>query len=172
MAIQASDFAIGEFKFLRRLLLFHGRTNYIRIVDLIYYFFYKNFVFSITHFYYGFFNNFSGQTIIDDWLISCYNLIFTAFPLGARAALDHDIHPKDGQVAEIFQSFLYDDLKKNPIFTFKYFIFNLLRGIFHGLINFFFLYLTLRNNQIDGDGNIADMWYFSTSCYTNIIFVN
>jgi len=171
MAIQASDFAIGEFKFLGRLLLFHGRSNYIRISELILYFFYKNFVFTITHFYFGFFNNFSGQTIIDDWLISLYNMIFTAFPLGARATLEHDIHPCDGQVAEIFQPFMYEEIKKHPIFTSKTFVLEILRGVFHGAINFFFLYFILKLNPIDGEGNIADMWFFSTSCYTNIIFV-
>jgi P-type E1-E2 ATPase len=29
-AVQASDYAIGEFKFLYRLLLIHGRWNYLR----------------------------------------------------------------------------------------------------------------------------------------------
>ena len=172
MAIQASDFAIGEFKFLRRLLLFHGRTNYVRISELILYFFFKNFVFTITHFYFGFFNNFSGQTIIDDWLISMYNMIFTAFPLGARAVLDHDIHPNDGKVALMFQPFIYEEVKKRPIFTFKNFVLELFRGILHGAINFFCLYFTLKQNPIDGEGNNADMWYLSTSCYTNIIFVS
>ena len=172
MAIQASDFAIGEFKFLRRLLLFHGRTNYVRISQLILYFFYKNFIFSITHFYFGFFNNFSGQTIIDDWLISMYNLIFTAFPLGARATLDHDIHPEDGKLALMFQPFIYEEMKIRPLFTLKNFLFEISRGILHGAINFFCLYFTLRQNPIDGNGYIADIWYFSTSCYTNIIFVS
>ena len=161
MAIQASDFAIGEFQFLRRLLLFHGRTNYIRICDMILYFFYKNFTFSITHFYYGFFNDFSGQTIIDDWLISMYNMVFTAFPLGARATLDHDIHPKDGKVAVIFQPFMYEESKKNPKFNFTLFIKELFRGIVHGAANFFIIYGTINDSPFDHAGNVSDMWYYS-----------
>ena len=42
-AVKASDFSIGEFKFLRRLLFFHGRNNNNRIGQLIVYFFYKKF---------------------------------------------------------------------------------------------------------------------------------
>jgi len=171
MAVQSSDFAIGEFKFLRRLLLFHGRTNYVRIAEMILYFFYKNFVFTITHFYFGFFNNFSGQTIIDDWFISLYNMIFTAFPLGARAVSDHDIHPKDGKMALLFQPFLYEENKRNPIFNLKSFILELIRGMLHGLVNFFILYFVLIQTSVDSEGNIADMWYFSVNCFTNIIFV-
>ena len=51
-AVQASDFAIGEFQFLRRLLFYHGRVNSNRISQMILYFFYKNFVFTIIHFFY------------------------------------------------------------------------------------------------------------------------
>ena len=50
-AVQASDFSIGEFKFLRRLLLFHGRINLHRIRRMILYFFYKNFVFTILFYF-------------------------------------------------------------------------------------------------------------------------
>jgi P-type E1-E2 ATPase len=43
-AVQVSDFAIGEFQLLGKLLLVHGRQNYIRVAEMINYFFYKNFV--------------------------------------------------------------------------------------------------------------------------------
>ena len=41
-AARAADFSIGEFKFLRRLVLFHGRENYRRNSNLICYNFFKN----------------------------------------------------------------------------------------------------------------------------------
>ena len=44
-AVQASDFAIGEFQLLKRLLFIHGRNNLYRISKMILYFFYKNFIF-------------------------------------------------------------------------------------------------------------------------------
>jgi len=43
-ASRASDYAIGEFKLLRRLLLFHGREAYRRNSRLVCYNFYKNIV--------------------------------------------------------------------------------------------------------------------------------
>ena len=42
-ATQISDYAIGEFQFLRRLLFYHGRTNYIRNDQWLMYIFYQNF---------------------------------------------------------------------------------------------------------------------------------
>ena len=41
-AVMASDFAIGRFKFLSRLLLVHGHWCYDRITKMFLYFFFKN----------------------------------------------------------------------------------------------------------------------------------
>ena len=41
-AVMASDFAIGRFRFLSRLLLVHGHWCYDRITKMFLYFFYKN----------------------------------------------------------------------------------------------------------------------------------
>ena len=59
-AVQSSDFALGEFKFLWRLLMHHGRLCYLRNAELILYFFYKNLVLTAPHIFYGFYNGFSG----------------------------------------------------------------------------------------------------------------
>ena len=126
-AVQSSDYAIGEFKILYRLLFFHGRTFYIRNSECVRYFFYKNFVFTIIQFFYGFLNNFSGQTIIDDWYISLFNLIFTSLPLGARACIEFDVKPEDGIMVTKLMPWLYSENRDYPIFT---------------LLNFFFKYIT------------------------------
>ena len=127
-AVQSGDYAIGEFKILHRLLLFHGRTNYIRNSELVQYFFYKNFVFTMIQFIYAFYNNFSGQTIIDDWFITLYNLLFTSLPLGARACIDFDVKPEDGKVVSKMLPFLYLEQQYHPIFTVLNFGLNLLLG--------------------------------------------
>ena len=91
-AVQSSDFAIGEFKFLWRLVLHHGRLNYVRNSETILYFFYKNLVLTAPHIFYGFFNGFSGQTIFDDYYISFYNLFYTSWPLVIKACFEQDIN--------------------------------------------------------------------------------
>jgi len=59
-AVQSSDFALGEFKFLWKLLMHHGRLNYIRNAELVLYFFYKNLVLTAPHIYFAALNGFSG----------------------------------------------------------------------------------------------------------------
>ena len=70
-----------------RLLFVHGRWNYIRISEMILYFFYKNMLFTLPQFITAFYNGFSGQTVYEDIYITLYNLIFTAMPLIIRAVL-------------------------------------------------------------------------------------
>ena len=59
-AARSSDYAIGKFKFLRPLLFYHGREAYRRISFLVCYNFYKNFLYVIVQFYFGFYSVFSG----------------------------------------------------------------------------------------------------------------
>lgn len=88
---------MGRFHFLRRLLFVHGRYAYIRVATLIQYSFYKNvrppsptslslvifLALSLTHLQivasmllilYQIFCGFSGQTLIDSWVLTNYNL--------------------------------------------------------------------------------------------------
>ena len=60
-AVLASDYSFGQFRFLERLLLVHGRWSYLRISKFLRYFFYKNFAFTLCHFWFGFFSGFSAQ---------------------------------------------------------------------------------------------------------------
>ena len=60
-AVLASDFSIGQFRYLERLLLVHGRWSYYRISKFLRYFFYKNFAYTLCHFWFAFFCGFSAQ---------------------------------------------------------------------------------------------------------------
>ena len=170
-AVQSSDYAIGEFQFLRRLLLFHGRTNYIRNSECVTYFFYKNFSFTLSQFLYGFYCNFTGQTIVDDLFISCYNLLFTSLPLGARALLDHDIKPSDGSICDRMLPFLYSENRERPIFTIPKFFLHLLKGTIHCIINFFFVIYLCKNDSVNDDGQMGGLWFLSVNIFTNVLMV-
>ena len=170
-AVQSSDYAIGEFQFLRSLLLFHGRTNYIRNAECIKYFFYKNFCFTLIQFLFGFYCNFTGQTIMDDWFISCYNLLFTSIPLGARALLDHDIKPSDGIIVNKMLPFLYAENRDNPIFTIPKFFLTLLRAIIHLCINYFFVIYLYNKDSVNYNGKMAGIWFISVNLFTCVLII-
>ena len=168
-AAQASDFAIGEFKFLKRLLFYHGRINLMRISNMIMYFFYKNFVFTMQQFYYSFLSLSSGQTFVDDWYITLYNLIFTALPLGVVAITDMDVLEDDDKNAKKILSFLYQESRDTKkIFTIYGFVHTLLRGIFVSLIAF---YICTFNQILNIKGYFSNIWFISIRNYITVLIV-
>ncbi|CCG80792.2 putative Phospholipid-transporting ATPase, partial [Taphrina deformans PYCC 5710] len=79
-AARSADIAIGQFRYLRKLLLVHGAWSYQRLSKLILFSFYKNITLYMTQFWYVFQNGFSGQVIYESWTISLYNVLFTLLP--------------------------------------------------------------------------------------------
>ena len=168
-AAQASDFAIGEFKLLRRLLFFHGRVNMNRISKMILYFFYKNFVFTMVQFFYSLYTLSSGQTLIDDWFITCYNLVFTAFPLCVRALTDIDVIEKDCKNLEQKLPFLYKENRDtHRYFTLSNFIITVFKSICVSGIIFLF---GIDEGIINKNGDHSNIWYMSLKNYICILFV-
>ena len=55
---------------------------------------------------YAYINGYSGQTIYDDYYITCYNMVFTALPLTAKAIYDQDINPSKDLDGPSFRSLL------------------------------------------------------------------
>ena len=82
----------------------------------------------------------SGQTIFDNWFITMFNLIFTAFPLGARACIDQDLRKDDGIFVDKLMPFLYNDNKEYPLFNFYILKFNFVNFTLHkGYTNYYFI---------------------------------
>ncbi|KAH0627846.1 hypothetical protein JD844_008353 [Phrynosoma platyrhinos] len=77
-----------DIRYLQRLLLVHGRWSYIRMCKFLRYFFYKNFAFTLVHFWYSFFNGYSAQTAYEDWFITLYNVLYSSLPVLLVGLLD------------------------------------------------------------------------------------
>lgn len=171
-AAMASDYATGEFKCLQRLVLFHGRTNYIRIAEMILYFFFKNFIFTIPQFYYCFYAGFSGQTLYDDWYVSLYNMIFTSMPLLFKALLEQDINEDDGEFVKKNIPYTYYQGREGLIFNIRNFLMNILTAVGESIIIFFFVeYMMFYSVPQNGRGYVADFWSNSLTQFTCIILV-
>eukprot|EP00069_Balaena_mysticetus_P011195 bmy_07077T0 len=87
-AVMSSDYSFAQFRYLQRLLLVHGRWSYIRMCKFLRYFFYKNFAFTLVHFWYSFFNGYSAQTAYEDWFITLYNVLYSSLPVLLMGLLD------------------------------------------------------------------------------------
>ena len=135
---------------------------------MIIYFFYTNFIFSFCQFYYSTRCLASGQTIIDDWYITCYNLLFTSIPLGVKALTDSDIDLNDKKNMVKNLALLYKENRdNNKTFSFKTLILDFLKGIFFSLM----FYLSGFDNEILIHGYNKNMSYVSLRIYISIIIL-
>jgi hypothetical protein len=119
-------------------------------------------------FYYSFNCLASGQTIVDDWYITCYNLVFTALPLCVRAITDSDINLNDRRIAKKNLALLYKENRDiNKSFTFFRLVWNLLKGMFLSFI----IYIFSQKDEILIKGYNQNLWYLSLKSYICIIIV-
>ncbi|CAD8196188.1 unnamed protein product [Paramecium octaurelia] len=187
-AVQSSDFALGEFRCLWRLLLVHGHWNYIRIAEMVLYFFYKNMIFTVPQFFFSYFCAFSGQSYFDDWYITFYNLIFTALPLIMRGTFDQDInyrqycqYDQKEEVANVqrkqeqylrlkFPSLYYVGQNKT-IFTIPNYMLWAFNGLVHGMIIFFFVLWITDYEIVQNTGESSSLAPFSLTVYSCIILI-
>ncbi|KAH0946694.1 hypothetical protein HN011_008747 [Eciton burchellii] len=140
-AVLASDYSIGQFRFLERLLLVHGRWSYYRMSKFLRYFFYKNFAFTLCHIWFAFFCGFSAQTVFDPMYISVYNLFYTSLPVLAVGIFDQDVNDKNS----LMYPKLYAPGLQNLLFNKKEFCWSALHGFFASCVLFLVPYGTYRD---------------------------
>merc|ERR1711971_786693 len=73
-AVNNSDFAIAQFRFLKPLLLNHGRRNYRRVSTMIIYSFFKNIALVFVIFFFQADNGWSGSSLYNQWVYSGYDM--------------------------------------------------------------------------------------------------
>lgn len=129
-AVNNSDFAIGQFRFLQLLMLAHGRWCYRRVSIMIYYMFYKNIACLMPQWFHGIAMHFSGQRMYYEWIHQGFNVFNTGLPIVFGAALDQDVNKKSA----LQNPRLYEDGRLGVFFTVKTFWWHVLEGVIHGAI--------------------------------------
>lgn len=89
-AANNADFAIGQFKFLKTLLIKHGRWNYIRQSQVFLYSLHKNAVITFMLFWFCYYTAVSGTSPFPSWVYSGYNLIL-GLPIVCFGIMDRDL---------------------------------------------------------------------------------
>ncbi|XP_060873130.1 phospholipid-transporting ATPase ID isoform X1 [Metopolophium dirhodum] len=156
-ATLASDYSLGQFRFLERLLLVHGRWSYYRMCKFLRYFFYKNLAFTLCHIWFGFFCGFSAQTIFDPFYISVYNMFYTALPVLAIGALDQDVNDSKS----IMYPKLYTPGIQNIFFNTKEFFKCVALGTYASLVIFFVPYGAYFYGMTSNGLNVLDHMYMA-----------
>ncbi|KAB0393150.1 hypothetical protein E2I00_013997, partial [Balaenoptera physalus] len=166
-AMLNSDYAFSQFRYLQRLLLVHGRWSYNRMCKFLSYFFYKNFAFTLVHFWYAFYSGFSAQTVYDTWFITFYNLVYTSLPVLGLSLFDQDVN----ETWSLRFPELYEPGQRNLYFNKKEFVKCLMHGIYSSLVLFFIPMGTVYNSVRSDGKEISDYQSFSVIVQTSLLCV-
>ncbi|RPB14763.1 phospholipid-translocating P-type ATPase [Morchella conica CCBAS932] len=136
-AVMCSDYAIGQFRYLSRLVLVHGRWSYRRVGEMTANFFYKNIVWTFALFWYQLYNSFDGSYLFEYTYILLYNLAFTSVPVVLMGILDQDV---DDKVSLAVPQLYRRGILRQEWTQLKFWVY-MIDGIYQSVICFFMTYL-------------------------------
>jgi len=181
-AVNASDFAIAQFRFLETLILIHGRWDFFRLSTVTLFSFYKNALMAGLIIVYTERTLYSGTPIFDQWVIAMLNFV-AAWPIIFTGFFDRVLskdyvrkHPDT-----------YNATRENQLITVR----SLFRWILTCFGHVFFIYYCtvpqqsygggitpaflglMRNNDPDapGDGEGGDLKSVGTVTFSCMIFL-
>uniref|UniRef100_A0A3B4TVI1 Phospholipid-transporting ATPase n=1 Tax=Seriola dumerili TaxID=41447 RepID=A0A3B4TVI1_SERDU len=173
-AARNSDYAIPKFKHLKKMLLVHGHYYYIRIAELVQYFFYKNVCFIFPQFLYQFFCGFSQQPLYDTAYLTLYNISFTSLPILLYSLVEKHVTMETLKR----EPSLYRDIAKNSLLRWPVFLYWTCLGVFDAVIFFFGAYFLFDNTTFTSNGQLMTTntqmmfgnWTFGTLVFTVLVF--
>ncbi|KAF2144222.1 uncharacterized protein K452DRAFT_223949 [Aplosporella prunicola CBS 121167] len=164
-AARSADVAIGQFRFLRKLLLVHGSWSYQRVSKVILYSFYKNIALFMTQFWYSFQNAFSGEVIYESWTLSFYNVFFTVFPPFVIGIFDQFV---SARLLDRYPQ-LYQLSQKGVFFRMHSFFSWVANGFYHSLLLYFASQAIWFWDAPQSDGKVAGHWVWGCALYTSVL---
>jgi phospholipid-translocating P-type ATPase (flippase) len=166
-AVNSSDFAIAQFRFLKRLLLVHGRYNYRRISKVIIYSFYKNIVLVIVLFLFACYSSFSGQSLYgaNSWCYSGYNF-FLGLPPFMLGFFDRDVKPRS---AMTFHKLYYSGLKNEDLNVGKM-VEGFIMAIWDGALIYFLCLYSVNESTFQANGKSVGINVFGNQVFACMVF--
>ncbi|KAJ3327112.1 hypothetical protein HDU76_012352 [Blyttiomyces sp. JEL0837] len=161
-AARSADFAIAQFRFLRKLLLVHGGWAYSRLSKLILYSFYKNITLYLIQLWFAFDNGFSGQTLFESWTQSAYNVGFAILQPVAIGIFDQYV---SARMLDRYPQ-LYKLGQRSEFYNHTAFWSWIGNSFFHSLIMYYTMAWIYGEDTMLSDGRIANNWLFGQMVYT------
>lgn len=168
-AVMSSDYAIGQFRFLTRLILIHGRWSYKRIAEMIPTFFYKNVIFTLSLFWYGIYCQFDGTYLFEYTYLMFYNLAYTSLPVIFMGIFDQDVSSN----VSVLVPQLYTVGIVGSEWTMRKFWRYMSDGIYQSLLAFFLPYcLYFKTGFVSSNGLNLDHRYWMGTLVASIAAIS
>lgn len=160
-AARTSDYSIAQFRFLVKLLLVHGRWNYIRICKYTVGTFWKEFLFYLTQALYQRWAGYTGTSLYESWSLSMFNTLFTSLPVIFLGIFEKDLLPQ----TLIAVPELYTKGQRNGGFNFRVFLAWIFMASSEAIIIYFIMFGLYGNAIFTNDQGLYAIGSLTfTSC--------
>ncbi|NXH19469.1 AT8B3 ATPase, partial [Bucco capensis] len=162
-AVQCSDYALAQFRYLQRLLLVHGRWAYLRIAKFLRCFFYKTFAGLMAQVWFAFHSGFTAQPLYEGWFLGLYNIFYTAYPVLAVGLVEQDVSAKKSlEFPE-----LYVTGQRDELFNYRVFGVTVLHGVTTSLTSFYIALWAFEDHV--GSKAVGDYESFAVTVATSAL---
>ncbi|KAJ7700010.1 hypothetical protein B0H17DRAFT_1196026 [Mycena rosella] len=172
-AASSSDYAIAQFRFLKKLLLVHGHWSYARNGTMILNFFYKNIVSIGVLWWFQIYNGWSASYVFAYVYVLFWNSLFTLLPVVAIGVFDRFL---DADVLMAVPE-LYHFGREGYWFNLRSFFVYMMDGAYQAslpissVIIYFFIHFTYQSPTSRTDGYDMYLNEFSTTMALSAIMV-
>ncbi|WVR04281.1 hypothetical protein IAU60_001281 [Kwoniella sp. DSM 27419] len=166
-AVNSSDYAIAQFRYLKRLLFVHGHWSYYRNSNMILNFFYKNVIGIGVLFWFMIYCGWSTTYVFAYVYLLFWNVFWTIMPVLAIGLFDKDID--DESLMALPELYRYG--REGRYFGITRFIYYLLEGFYQTAVIYFFLHFTYITTSARGDGYDPYIYESSTTMVIGAVMV-
>ncbi|XP_014516837.1 phospholipid-transporting ATPase 1 [Vigna radiata var. radiata] len=162
-AVMASDFAMAQFQFLKKLLLVHGHWNYQRVGYLVLYNFYRNAVFVLMLFWYILCTAFSTTSALTEWSSVFYSVIYTSIPTIIIGVMDKDL----SHSTLLLYPKLYGTGHRHEAYNLQLFWITMIDTLWQSLALFYIPVFIYKDSTID-IWSMGSLWTISVVILVNV----
>jgi phospholipid-translocating ATPase len=164
-AARISDYSIAQFRFLLKLLLVHGRWNYVRVCKYTLGTFWKETLFYLTQALYQRWNGYTGTSLYEPWSLSMFNTLFTSLPVIFLGIFEKDLSAS----TLLAVPELYNIGQRHAGFNIKIYVWWAFLGACEAMLVYFTMYTLFGRAWINADGGVFAMGLLTYSACVTVI---
>lgn len=165
-AARISDYSIAQFRFLQKLLLVHGRWNYIRTGKYILATFWKELVFYLLQAFYQRWAGYTGTSLFESTSLTVFNTLFTSLSVIIIGIFEQDL----SATTLLAVPELYIQGQRDEGFNIRKYISWMIMAISESIIIFFTMFGIFGCAIFTRDDNLLSMGTLSFT--VSLIFIN
>ena len=158
-AVNSADYSIGQFQFLKRLILVHGHWSYYRNSTMVNVFFYKQMVHTGTLFWFQIYCGWSTSQAMDYVYLLLYNAIWTVASVVGIGMFDRNV--SDHVLMQVPE--LYTASRERRYFGIWRFLGYMMDGVVQSVVLFFLLMYFYDTTTPRNDGYDIDLYEPTTN---------